>query len=199
MADDSRAPHGDPAPVPAVEVDGVSFAYRGGPPGLEDVSLTIEAGAFVGIAGPNGGGKTTLLRLILGLERPASGRIRLFGRVPGDRRRPRVGYVRQRAQLETGTPVTVRETVEVGRLAVRGPIGPLRTEDRIAVSRAIGRVGLADRADAPPWKLPLDSTRPSCVTTGLSTAAASSRPATIAACSTVSRTPPATWGAQRSE
>ena len=149
MADDPRAPLGDPAPVPAVEVDGVSFAYRGGPPVLEDVSLTIEAGAFVGIAGPNGGGKTTLLRLILGLERPASGRIRLFGRAPGDRRRPRVGYVRQRAQLETGTPVTVRETVEVGRLAVRGPIGPLRTEDRIAVSRAIGRVGLADRADAP--------------------------------------------------
>ena len=149
MADDPRAALGAPSTVPAVEVDGVSFAYRGGPPVLEDVSLAIEPGAFVGIAGPNGGGKTTLLRLILGLERPASGRIRLYGHSPRDRRRPRVGYVRQRAQLETGTPVTVRETVEVGRLAVRGPVGPLRTEDRIAVSRAIGRVGLADRADAP--------------------------------------------------
>ena len=145
MPDDRRGPAAGPGP--AVEVEGVSFSYRGGPPVLDDVSLTVEAGAFVGIAGPNGGGKTTLLRLILGLERPAAGRIRLFGGAPGDRRRPRVGYVRQRAQLDSGTPVTVREMVEVGRLAVRGPIGPLRTDDRVAVSRAIGRVGLAERAD----------------------------------------------------
>jgi zinc transport system ATP-binding protein len=134
---------------PAVEVEHVSFSYRGGPSVLEDVTLTIEPGAFVGIAGPNGGGKTTLLRLILGLERPGAGRIRLFGGAPGERGGPRVGYVRQRAQLDSGTPVTVREMVEVGRLAVRGPFGPLRTEDRVAVSRAIGRVGLAARADAP--------------------------------------------------
>ena len=67
------------ATVPAVEVDDVSFAYRGGPPALEGVTLRVEQGAFVGIAGPNGGGKTTLLRLVLGLERPTSGRVRLFG------------------------------------------------------------------------------------------------------------------------
>jgi zinc transport system ATP-binding protein len=137
------------ATVPALELDGVSFAYRGGPPALEDVSLTVEQGAFLGIAGPNGGGKTTLLRLALGLERPGSGRVRVFGLPPGARGAPRVAYVAQRAQLASGTPVTVRETVETGRLAVRGPLGPLRAADRTAVDRAIERVGLAERASKP--------------------------------------------------
>jgi len=135
--------------VPAVELDRVSFAYRGGPPALEDVSLRVEQGAFLGIAGPNGGGKTTLLRLVLGLERPVSGTIRVFGLTPGARAAPRVAYVAQRAQLASGTPVTVRETVETGRLAVRGPVGPLRADDRRAVEQAIDRVGPADRASVP--------------------------------------------------
>jgi zinc transport system ATP-binding protein len=135
--------------VLAVDLDGVSFAYRGGPPALEDVSLRVGQGEFVAIAGPNGGGKTTLLRLVLGLERPVRGTVRLFGRPPGARGAPRVAYVAQRAQLASGTPVTVRETVETGRLAVRGPFGPLRPQDRDAVAHAIDRVGLADRAAAP--------------------------------------------------
>jgi zinc transport system ATP-binding protein len=137
------------ASVPALELDAVSFAYRGGPPALEDVTLRVEQGAFLGIAGPNGGGKTTLLRLALGLERPVSGTIRVFGLTPGARAAPRVAYVAQRAQLASGTPVTVRETVETGRLAVRGPVGPLRADDRRAVEQAIDRVGLADRASVP--------------------------------------------------
>jgi zinc transport system ATP-binding protein len=127
----------------------VSFAYRGGPRVLEDVSLRVEQGAFLGIAGPNGGGKTTLLRLALGLERPASGAVRVFGLPPGARAAPRVAYVAQRAQLASGTPVTVRETVETGRLAVRGALGPLRAEDRVVVDRAIERVGLIARAGSP--------------------------------------------------
>jgi zinc transport system ATP-binding protein len=140
--------HVGPAP-PALALERVSFAYRGGPPVLEDVSLTVEQGAFVGIAGPNGGGKTTLLRLALGLERPAAGIVRVFGRHPGARDGPRIAYVPQRAQLVSGTPVTVRETVETGRLAVRGALGPLRADDRRVVEHAIGRVGLAARAGSP--------------------------------------------------
>lgn len=137
------------ADAPAVVLDAVSFAYRGGQRVLEDVSLVVERGSFVGIAGPNGGGKTTLLRLVLGLERPGAGHVRLFGSAPGSRGLPRVGYVSQRAQLASATPVTVREVVEAGRLAVRGPFGPLRTDDRAAVTRAVERVGLAGRIDAP--------------------------------------------------
>ncbi len=138
------------APPPAVELDGVSFAYRGGPPVLEAVTLAVERGEFVGIAGPNGGGKTTLLRLALGLERPSSGVVRLFGASAGERgSRPRIGYVSQRAQRASATPVTVHEVVEAGRLAVRGPFGPLRAPDRAVVREAIDRVGLGDRAHKP--------------------------------------------------
>jgi len=137
------------SPVLAVELEDVSFSYRGGPPALEGVSLAVEQGMFVGIAGPNGGGKTTLLRLALGLERPGSGSVKAFGLPPRARGAPRVGYLPQRAQLSSGTPVTVRELVEAGRLAVRGPFGPLRAPDRDAVAGAIERVGLGDRADAP--------------------------------------------------
>ena len=135
--------------VPALELDDVSFAYRGGPPALVDASLTVEQGTFVAIAGPNGGGKTTLLRLALGLEQPAAGAVRVFGRPAGSRGGPRIGYLAQRAQLASGTPVTVRELVEAGRLAVRGPLGRLRAADRLAVARAVERVELGDRAEAP--------------------------------------------------
>ena len=133
----------------ALELEGVSFSYRGGPRAVEDVTLSIEQGTFVGIAGPNGGGKTTLLRLALGLEQPAAGVVRTFGRPAGSRGGPRIGYLAQRSQLASGTPVTVRELVEAGRLAVRGPLGPLRAADRLAVDAAIERVDLSDRRDAP--------------------------------------------------
>src|SRR4029078_649235 len=105
------------AGLPAVALDGVSFAYRGGPRVLEDVSLEVERGAFLGIAGPNGGGKPTLLRVVLGLERPNAGRVRLFGAAPQSRGVPRVGYVSQRAQLASAAAVTVREGVEGGPLS----------------------------------------------------------------------------------
>lgn len=133
----------------AVAFDGVAFGYRGGPPVLEDVSLEVEHGSFVGIAGPNGGGKTTLIRLALGLERPTQGAITLHGHQPCARGGPRIGYLPQRAQLGTTSPVTVREVVAAGRLAVRGPVGPLRRHDHEVVDRAIERVGLGPRADSP--------------------------------------------------
>jgi len=129
-------------PLPTVvELDGVSFGYRAGVRVLEDVSLTVGAGEFVAIAGPNGGGKTTLLRLVLGLERPAAGTVRVFSQ--------RIGYLPQRARLVGEAPVTVREVVSTGRLAPAGIWGPLRKADREAVTRAIETVGLAGRADSP--------------------------------------------------
>jgi zinc transport system ATP-binding protein len=138
----------------AVELHDVSFAYDGGPPVLRDVTLAIGTGEFVAVAGPNGGGKTTLLRIILGLETPTHGEARLFGE-PTTRfsRRETIGYLAQRSQLGVDAPVTVREVVTAGRLAVSGLLGPLRRRDRAIVDEAMERVGLAALADRPVQRL----------------------------------------------
>src|SRR4029079_15049135 len=73
-----RAAEGPRMPL-ALELAGVDFAYVRGRPVLTGVNLRVEEGEFVAIAGPNGGGKTTLLRLALGLDQPTAGRVLLFG------------------------------------------------------------------------------------------------------------------------
>jgi zinc transport system ATP-binding protein len=136
--------------MPVVELEDVDFAYPGGPPVLRDVTLRVEQGEFLAVAGPNGGGKTTLLRIVLGLERPQAGTARLFAEPASTLRgRSRIGYLAQRAQLGIDSPVTVREVVAAGRVPRRGLVGQFRPEDRVQVARAIERVGLADRASAP--------------------------------------------------
>jgi zinc transport system ATP-binding protein len=134
----------------AVELERVAFGYRPGQRVLEDVDLRIGEGEFVAVAGPNGGGKTTLVRLALGLERPSHGRALLFGE-PAHRfsRRRTLGYLAQRTELGGDAPTTVRELVSAGRLAAGGLIGPLRRRDRELATESIARVGLTEVADAP--------------------------------------------------
>jgi zinc transport system ATP-binding protein len=138
----------------AVALREVSYAYPGGPPVLRDVTLEIEQGELVALAGPNGGGKTTLVRIVLGLATPSSGSVELFGE-PAHRfsRRATLGYLAQRAQLGIEAPVTVRELVSAGRLAAGGLLGPLRQRDRAIVVESIARVGLGDLADRPLGRL----------------------------------------------
>jgi ABC-type Mn2+/Zn2+ transport system ATPase subunit len=131
-----------------IELDGVSFAYPGGPDVLQDVSLHVEPGEFVAIAGPNGGGKTTLMRLILGLEHARAGTVRLSGHA-----RHSVAYLAQRAALGIEAPITVREVVTSGRAAATGLIGRLGARDRELVTAAIERVGLAGHARTPLLRL----------------------------------------------
>jgi len=123
----------------ALRLEGVSFAYGHSPPVLRDVGLEVERGEFVAIAGPNGGGKTTLVRLVVGLEQPTSGRVELMVR--------KVGYLPQRTQAGIDAPVTVRELVTTGRASRTRLIGPLSTADRTSVQEAIDRVGLSSSAD----------------------------------------------------
>jgi len=123
----------------ALRLEDVSFSYGHGTPVLRDVDLAVERGEFVAIAGPNGGGKTTLLKLVLGLEQPSSGRVEVFT--------TRRGYLAQRAQTTIDAPLTVRELVTAGRAPRTRLLGPLVRADREAVRVAIGRVGLERQAD----------------------------------------------------
>ena len=134
----------------AVELRGVSYAYPGGPSVLLGVDLAVEQGEFVAVAGPNGGGKTTLMRIVLGLVRSSAGEARLFGEpAHAFSRRATLGYLAQRPALGVDAPATVREVVSAGRLAAGGLLGPLRRRDRAIVDEAIERVGLADLARRP--------------------------------------------------
>ena len=137
----------------AIEFDGVDFAYPHGQRVLTGVDLRVAEGEFVAIAGPNGGGKTTLLRLALGLERPARGRVLLFSEPARTMRdRTRIGYLAQRSRIAVRAPATVREVVEAGRAPLR-LLGGLRREDREAVDEALERVGMAHLARRPVTRL----------------------------------------------
>jgi zinc transport system ATP-binding protein len=134
----------------AVETRSLSFSYGQGPPVLADVDLSVERGQFVAIAGPNGGGKTTLLRLVLGLERPNAGEALLFGESAVDfSRRETIGYLAQRAELGVSAPATVREVVAAGRLPRVGLLRRAGREDREKIEEAIARVGLTAVAGRP--------------------------------------------------
>jgi zinc transport system ATP-binding protein len=134
----------------AVELAGVSFGYRPGQRVLEDVDLRLGEGEFVAVAGPNGGGKTTLMRIVLGLERPTDGTALLFGETAHRfSRRSLLGYLAQRSEAGGDAPTTVREVVSAGRLAAGRLVGRLPRGDRELIADAIGRVGLEGVADAP--------------------------------------------------
>jgi zinc transport system ATP-binding protein len=135
------APPSASAAAPVVEFRGVSFSYTGEPV-LQRVSFEVRAGEFVSAVGPNGGGKTTLLRLILGTLRPGAGEVRVFGGSP-ERARGRVGYVPQYARFDPLFPVTVLDVVRMGRVGSFAA-GPYRRQDREAAQEALATVGLAE-------------------------------------------------------
>jgi len=118
---------------------------------LDHVSLTVSAGEFTAIIGPNGAGKTTLLRVILGLTKPDSGSVELFGK-PIETlgaERSRIGYVPQIFAIDLDFPVTVFETVLMGTYGRIGVARRPRPADRAAATAALEKVGMADCMDRP--------------------------------------------------
>lgn len=97
-----------------IEVEDVTFSF-GAAPVLERISLHVSNGEFLGIVGPNAGGKSTLLRIILGLLDPHAGRVRVLGKAPREARR-RLGYVAQYPSFPRDFPITVEQAVLLGRL-----------------------------------------------------------------------------------
>ncbi len=142
---------GDSREPPAVALRGVSFAYSGEVV-LENVGLSIASGEWVSVVGPNGGGKTTLLKLVLGLLRPTAGEVRVFGQPP-ERGRLRMGYMPQHLRFDPQFPVTVMDIALMGRLGKGGPaqrlFGWFARRDRRAALDALAEVGMADLARRP--------------------------------------------------
>ena len=106
---------------------------------LEDVTLAVTQGDFVALIGPNGGGKTTLLKLLVGLLSPLRGRIRVLGRDVAQARRE-VAYVPQDIHFDRDFPVTACEVARMGRLGRRGLLQRFTTHDIEIVDESLERV-----------------------------------------------------------
>ena len=135
------------ARMPIVAIEQMSFSYDG-PSVLENVNLALEERDFVSIVGPNGGGKTTLLKLMLGLLYPTKGHLHVFG-LPPSIARFRIGYVSQHVHLDLQFPVNVIDVVLMGRLGHGRVIGPYSRADKALAEKALAELGLADHQHRP--------------------------------------------------
>jgi zinc transport system ATP-binding protein len=135
----------------AIEVKDLGFSYEDKVI-LQDVSFALRQRDFMGILGPNGGGKTTLLKLLLGILKPDRGTIRILGQAPHDARH-RVGYVAQHTTFKTGFPITALDIALMGRLS-RAHLGRRYSPaDRRKAEEALRKVGMWDHRDVPVGKL----------------------------------------------
>ncbi|MBW7998279.1 MAG: metal ABC transporter ATP-binding protein [Candidatus Glassbacteria bacterium] len=128
-----------------IQLDNVCFSYPGGSPVLQDVTFAVRSGEFACVVGPNGGGKSTLLKLMLGLERPDSGTVRLFGKLPGKVSR-KIGFLPQNPQFDPQFPVTVMDVVLMGRLKGGLLPGWYSRDDRMAALASLAGVGMETAA-----------------------------------------------------
>jgi len=130
----------------AVEINSVSFSY-GRDSVLENVSLTVEERDFLAIIGPNGGGKSTLLKLVLGLLRPDTGTVQVYGEVPS-KSLSSIGYVPQNTNVNTDFPIKVIEVVLMGHVGGKKPLwgyGKGELSCAMGALREVGMEGFAQR------------------------------------------------------
>ena len=133
-----------------IQIQNLTFGY-GDSPALRHINLMVEPETTLGLIGPNGGGKTTLMRLMLGQLRAQEGRIEIAGFSPGQavRKGDVLGYLPQKAQFSPNLPLTVRQAV---RLGLAGKTGLMRSYDKSDVAfveQLLERLGLSDMADGP--------------------------------------------------
>ncbi len=121
------------------------WVFRDGHQILEDVSLDLEKGDFLGLIGPNGGGKSTLLKVMLGLIKPDRGEVRIFGLAP-QAARGRVGYMPQKTLFDQTFPIKALEVVLMGRYSRTGLLRRFSGADREAALQALKAVGMEAHA-----------------------------------------------------
>ena len=130
---------------PLVQVENVYAGYNHETV-LEDINLAIQPEDFIGLIGPNGGGKTTLLKVILGLLEPRQGSVRVMGKSPR-RGRKSIGYVPQFAIFDSDFPISVHDVVRMGRLGPDHLFKPYSEKDDAIVDERLAWVDLLEHKD----------------------------------------------------
>jgi len=125
-----------------VDLRNVWFSYDGNPV-LREVTLAVGKRDFLAVIGPNGGGKTTLLKLILGRLKPSRGTVTVFGKHAGEAAL-RIGYVPQDTSGGEGVPVTAADVVMMGRLGRGSRFGRPTDRDDDIVRTSLETAGVAD-------------------------------------------------------
>jgi zinc transport system ATP-binding protein len=136
--------------APLVDIAGVDFGY-GGQPVLAGINLRVDPGTTLGLIGPNGGGKTTLMRLLLGLLEPTAGTIRIAGLPPTKAiaRGDLIGYLPQNPPQSSRLPLSVRQVVRLGLAGKTGVLRGYARDDLAFVDSLLEKVDLADKAERP--------------------------------------------------
>ena len=129
-----------------IDISRCTFRYGHHRPVLEDVSLEVDERDFLGIVGPNGGGKTTLLKIVLGLLAPERGGVRVCGEPPARGRR-HVGYVPQTPRFHPFFPITVEQLVLMGRLSECTLFRRYSGRDYAAAHDALGAVDMMHKSN----------------------------------------------------
>ena len=128
-----------------IEIKNLSFSYDKQTI-LENINLNIQEKDFVAIIGPNGGGKSTLLKLILGINPIKDGSILTFGEVP-KKNLAKIGYVPQNTNVNTNFPITVIEVVLMGHIGEKQPLFGYAEEEKLCALGALAQVGMEKYAN----------------------------------------------------
>ena len=132
--------------TPVIEISGLSFSYDKDII-LDNINLRVDPLDFLAIIGPNGGGKSTLLKLLLGLEKPKNGSVRVFGET-SSKNLSLIGYVPQNTNVNTDFPIKVIEVVLMGHVGDKTPLFGYGKEEFICAKGALAQVGMEAFADA---------------------------------------------------
>ena len=130
---------------PAIEIHDVTAAYRKRPV-LWDIDLEIKQGQLVGLVGPNGAGKSTLLKVVMGLMKPLSGYVKIFGELTNIRK-AQIGYVPQRESVDWDFPTDALDVTLMGRYGKMSLFGRPKKSDIKSALNCLDLVGMADFAD----------------------------------------------------